>query len=347
MRRRRETSSERYKRIIRQRRIFVFTVFAIVVCLCIGLFTPMFGISEVQVVGNKTVTAEEIVKASGIELGENVFRFSKKKAIEGVTSITYVEGATIKRKFLAKVEIAVKEAEPGLIFDTPKEFIVCTMNGRVLEKTDDVTEIAAPLVFGVDVKRAEPSKNIQTSDNETLKMNLEYIRCFYNTEHWSQIEEFYVGDISNFMLVLKSGMKVTFGSLDSTEALERKIKMMETIMPQIKPAPNTYLDLTTDKGYFGKYTEAELEEMRKREEEAEKAKEEAEKNKEEEKEEKEEKPEEAKPSEEPEQEDPRKKPTSSDEEKEESAGDDAKEEPTKTKDEESTPKPLVPGNPAN
>ena len=152
MRRRRETSNERYKRIIRQRRIFVFTVFSIVVSLCIGLFTPMFGISEVQVVGNETVSGEEIVKASGIELGENVFRFSKKKAIDGVTSLTYIEDVTIKRKFLARVEIAVKEAEPGMIFDTPTEFIVCTLNGRVLEKTDDVTEISAPLIFGVNVK---------------------------------------------------------------------------------------------------------------------------------------------------------------------------------------------------
>lgn len=345
MRRRRETSNERYKRIIRQRRIFVFAVFTIVVCLCIGLFTPMFGISEVQVVGNKNVTAEEIVKASGIKDGENIFRFSKKKAIEGVTSITYIEEATIKRKFLAKVEISVKEAKPELIFDTPDEFVVCTMKGRVLEKTDDVTEIAAPLVFGVDVKKAEPAKNIQTSDDETLKMNLEYIRCFYNTKHWNEIDEFYVGDISNFMLVLKSGMKVTFGTIDSTEALERKIKMMEVIMPQIKPAPNTYLDLTTDKGYFGKYTEAELEEMRKREEEAEKAKEEAEKNKEKE----DEKEEEAKPSEEPEkeeEEDPRKKP-SSNEEEEESTGDNTKEESTGTESDEASEKPIVPGNPAN
>ena len=317
MRRRRETSSERYKRIIRQRRIFVFTVFAIVVCLCIALFTPLFGISEVRVVGNKLIPAEEIVAGSGIELGENVFRFSKKKALKGVSALTYVEGATIKRKFPAKVEIRIQEAKPGLVFDTPTEFVVCTMGGRVLEKTDDVTEISAPLVFGIDVKSAEPAKRIQTADSDALKMNLEHIGCFYDTEHWEQIDEFYVGDISNFMLVMKSGMKVTFGSIDSTEALQRKIKMMEKILPQIKQAQNTYLDLTTDKGYFGKYTEAELEEMRKREEEAEAEKEERDKEKEQEKE-KEKKEEEAKPSKEPEEEeeDPRKKPAADDEKEE-------------------------------
>lgn len=346
MRRRRETSSERYKRVIRQRRIFVFTVFTIVVCLCIGLFTPMFGISEVRVVGNKTVSAEEIVGASGIELGENVFRFSKKKAMKNISELTYVENVSIKRKFLAKVEIAVKEAEPGLIFNTPKEFIVCTMNGRVLEKTDDVTEIAVPLVFGVNVKKAEPAKTIRTSDDETLKMNLEYIRAFYNTEHWAQIEEFYVGDISNFMMVLKSGMKVTFGSIDNLEALGRKIKMMEKILPQIKPAQNTYLDLTTDKGYFGRYTEAELEEMRKREEEAEKEKEEADKEKEEEKQEEQE---EAKPSKEPEkeeEEDPRKKPTSNDGEKEETKSEDTAGESKEQAGDDTPKKPTI-TNPAN
>ena len=93
---------------------------------------------------------------------------------------------------------------------------------------------------------------------------LEYIRCFYNTEHWQNIDEFYVSDNTNFMVVMKSGMKVTFGSIDSTEGLLRKIKMMTKIFEQVEQSERSYLDLTTDKGYYGEYSWAEMEEMKRK-----------------------------------------------------------------------------------
>ena len=39
--------------------------------------------------------------------------------------------------------------------------------------------------------------------------------------------------------------------------------MLDAIVPQIKPTERSYLDLTTDKGYFGEYTEEEYENIKK------------------------------------------------------------------------------------
>ncbi len=267
MAKRRETSAERYKRVIRQRRIFVVCVFTIIIALCVGLFTPTFGISEIEVSGNSRLTAEEIVEASGIRPGENVFRFRKKKALKSLSAVPYIEGAVIKRKFPARLLIEIDEATQDIIIDTPTEFLIATLSGRVLEKTDDVTEIPAPLVFGMEITWAEPANRVQTPDDDILAMNLEYISCFRQTEHWNNIDEFYVGDASNFMMKMKSGLKVTFGTIESTEALQRKVKMMEAIMPQIRQMERSYLDLTTDKGYYGEYTYEEWEEIKRLEEE--------------------------------------------------------------------------------
>ena len=139
MPKKKETSSERYKRTIRQRRIFVLSVFVIVVMLCICLFTPLFGITEITVSGNTVVSSEDIIAASGLQQGENVFRINKSKAEKGLSAIAYVEQAEIKRKFPARIEIEIKEAKPDIIVDTPTQFIVTTANGRVLEITDERT----------------------------------------------------------------------------------------------------------------------------------------------------------------------------------------------------------------
>lgn len=261
MQRRRETSNERYKRIIRQRRIFVLCVFVLVIVLCICLFTPLFGISDIAVSGNSVVSSEEIISASGIEKGENVFRVNKSKAKKALSAIAYVEGAEIKRKFLARIEIAIDEATPDIIIDTPTQFVVTTINGRVLQVTDDVTNLTSPIVYGIAISGAEPAQNIQPEDAEWYALHMEYIRCFYGVAYWPDIDEIYLTDDSNLTVVMKSGMKVTFGTVESLESLQRKIMMMSKILEKVEQTEHSYLDLTTDKGYFGEYTAAELEEM--------------------------------------------------------------------------------------
>lgn len=261
MQKKRKTSSERYKQRIRQRRIFVLSVFAAVILLCICLFTPIFGITQISVTGNTLLAAEDVIVISGIEKGENVFRINKKKTENALAAEAYIEAAKIKRKFPAKIVIEIDEAKHDIIIDTPQEFIVTTIAGRVLKKTDDVSDLASPIIYGIDVTQSELAAKIETEDDAVLNMNLERIGCFYETEYWDDIDEFYVSDVSNFVVIMKSGMKITFGSIDSNESLQRKIKMMTQILPQVQQSEKSYLDLTTDKGYFGEYTDAELKEI--------------------------------------------------------------------------------------
>jgi len=261
-----KSGSEQYKRKIRNRRIFILSVFIIVMLLCVCLFTPLFAISEISVTGNTLLSAEDIIADSGIIEGENVFRISKRKAKRALEPLPYIEGVEVKRKFPARVVIEIDEAKQDIIIDTPQEFIITTVDGRVLNKTEDVTELTAPIVYGISVTEAEPAKRIKATEDALLDMQLQRMKCFYDTDFWPEIDEFYVSDLSNFMLIMKSGMKVTFGSVHNAEGLQRKIKMMTQILPQIKQTPKSYLDLTTDKGYFGEYTEDELAEMKRLEE---------------------------------------------------------------------------------
>ncbi len=266
MKRTRKSGSEQYRRKIRNRRILVLSVFLVVVLLCVCLFTPLFAITEISVTGNTLLSAETIIADSGIEKGENVFRISKRKAKQSLTASPYIESVEIKRKFLARVLIEIDEAKQDIIVDTPREFIVTTVDGRVLEKAEDVTKLAAPIVYGISVKEAEPAKQIKAEDDAQLATQLQRVGCFYNTNFWADIDEFYVSDMANFMLIMKSGMKVTFGSVHNIEELQHKINMMSQILPQVKQTAKSYLDLTTEKGYFGEYTDEELEEMKRLEE---------------------------------------------------------------------------------
>lgn len=256
------TSNEKYKRKIRTRRITTLCVLGVVVILCICLFTPIFGVTEISVTGNLNVAAADIIGTSGIKKGQNIFRINTQKAENVLEEISYVEDAEIKRKFPARVNIVIKESNADMIYDTPTEFIVTTIEGRVLQKTNDVTSIPVPIVKGIKIKKAEPAQFIEVKNPEISDISIEYIKCFYKSDYWLQIDEFDVKDPSNFMMIMRSGMRVTFGEIDSIEGLMRKIKMLDAIIPQIKQTERSYLDLTTDKGYFGEYTEEEYENIK-------------------------------------------------------------------------------------
>lgn len=263
MQKKKLTSSEKYKQKMKIRRIVALCVLCFVIILCLCLFTPIFGITEISVSGNLNVAAADIIGTSGIEKGENIFRINTKKAERALKEISYVADAEVKRKFPAKVVIEITESKADLIYDMPTEFIVTTIEGRVLQKTVDVTEIPAPIVKGIAISEAKPAGFIETENSEVTGVVLEYIKCFYDSAYWSEIDEFNVADKSNFMMIMRSGMRVTFGEIETIEGLKRKIKMLDAIVPQIKPTERSYLDLTTDKGYFGEYTAEEYENIKK------------------------------------------------------------------------------------
>lgn len=257
------TKAEQYKRKILAGRIAGLCVLAVIVGLCVCLFTPIFGVSEIYVEGNSAITAEEIVQVSGIKNGQNIFRINTKRIEENLEKMVYVDDAEIVRKFPARIKIALKESTNDIIIDTPTEFVVTTVDGKVLFKTVDVTELPIPIVKGINVAEAEPGKIIVPADEEKSIQNMQYIKSFFGSAYWAEIDEFDVSDPSNFMMIMRSGMRVTYGQIETLESLERKVKMLDAIIPQVKVTERSYLDLTTDRGYFGTYTEEEYEEIKK------------------------------------------------------------------------------------
>ena len=257
------TNAEKYKRKMLMRRITALSILVLIVALCVCLFTPIFGVSEIIVEGNAKLSAEEIVGVSGIKSGQNIFRINTKKTASKIEELSYVDDAEIVRKFPAKIKIVLDESTEDIIIDTPLEFIVTTIDGKVLYKTVDVTEVPVPIVKGIEVTSAEVSQIVQTRDESNSIKDMSYVRCFYGSDYWSQIDVIDATDPANFMMIMRTGLRVTFGPLDTIESLERKIKMLDAIIPQVKPTERSYLDLTTDKGYYGTYTEDEYENIKK------------------------------------------------------------------------------------
>lgn len=87
------------------------SIIVIVLALFFG-FSIFLRVSEVEVEGNSFYTAEEIVEASGIERGDNLFFINRSATTSRIYSrLPYIELVDVRRSLPNRVVIAVTESQ--------------------------------------------------------------------------------------------------------------------------------------------------------------------------------------------------------------------------------------------
>ena len=86
----------------------------------------VFGVHDIQVVGETRYSAEEIIAASGIRIGQSLFSVSKVKAHDNIMSqFPYLERVDVGNSSFDTVEIKVWEVEPiGAMYANGKWLVV-------------------------------------------------------------------------------------------------------------------------------------------------------------------------------------------------------------------------------
>lgn len=105
-------SHSRRKRRNRGRFSFLFkmlSILAVLAALTLGA-TVFFQLEEVVVSGNSRYTAQEIEAASGLQMGDNLFRINKNQIEKDIQQkLPYVDTVDIKRGLPSTIVITVKE----------------------------------------------------------------------------------------------------------------------------------------------------------------------------------------------------------------------------------------------
>ena len=86
-------------------------VVGVVVALTVGA-TVFFRVERVTVTGNRRYTQEEIIAASGIQLGDNLYSLNKVRIDQNIRkSLPYIGDLTINRSLPSTIQITVTEWE--------------------------------------------------------------------------------------------------------------------------------------------------------------------------------------------------------------------------------------------
>lgn len=213
--------------------------FIIVVIVFIILAnTVLFNCASFETEGTVRYTAEQLIAASGIKQGDNLLHIKEKEAAERiVSSLDYIDTATVKKIYPTKVMISVKEAEKWFEIEHNGKTACISRNGKIIDNThagglvvirgfEPVSmDVGVWLESEIPAKNTIPEEIIAAAEKAGLK----------------GITEVDITD--RFSITAKIGTRITM-KLGNVNDLETKFRIADTLIrEQIPPTEEVVLKL--------------------------------------------------------------------------------------------------------
>lgn len=162
------------QRKIRKRRIRITFFIFIFLLICVGAIlslTVFFPIKNIDISGSSVYSSAELQKASGINIGDNLFVVSGAQVESSLkTRLPYVESIELKRKLPDTLIITVTDADKYACYSTDGKNYLVSRSGWVLE---EIAEVPADVfaVIGANISCEVGSKAEFSEENSETLVN--------------------------------------------------------------------------------------------------------------------------------------------------------------------------------
>jgi len=186
---------------------YTVVIILIIAAAIVLSLTVFFKIQSVNVTGDDIYNAETITAASGLNVGENMFRTSKKDIAAKIeTALPYVESVQIKRSPTGKVTLNVTAAKAELAVDCGESYLLLSKSGKILEDgvvsiNEDVATVVASALTCLT-----PGETV-AFENEQDAQTLVNIKSVINEKQLEKITEINITDYSS--VILTYDMRIT------------------------------------------------------------------------------------------------------------------------------------------
>ena len=231
------------KRRKRGRRIFVFLLLIFTVAAIVILSrTVFFFVTEFKVEGNHKYDAQEIIDASGVQTGQNIFSINKDEAIRNIIHIMpYINEVKIYRNLPSTVKIVVIETAVSCIFEVNGEKYYADIGSKILEKCGEKDNDSLPKILGVDNGKPEIGTNYLLDDTNRKKILYDILTALNNNGIKDKIISVNIADEFNIQIQYNQNILVKMG--DEKDA-DLKIEVLEQVLTKISPLEKGEIDLS-------------------------------------------------------------------------------------------------------
>jgi cell division protein FtsQ len=203
------------------------------------LTSPRFAVADVEVRGTSRLEPAEVVAASGIRRGMNLWRLDARAAAAGVEGLAAVRRAEVVRAFPNRVTIVVEERRPFTLVHAGRLHWIDEEGVRVASEARAVS-VSLPVISGLtDEEIAAASR----APSERVLTGVRLIRTLLRAGSplLSQISEVDVGRTDGPVLYTVDGIEVRLGA----DEWDARIPRLAGVLAQVASSgqPVSAIDL--------------------------------------------------------------------------------------------------------
>lgn len=234
----------RSRRRKRRRVVFYIFLFLVVSSAAVAVsLLVLFKINAIDVTGTSRYSPQEIVSASGIRTGQNLFLAETKEAGQKILeALPYIGSVSVKRSFPSRIVIQVGEAKASGALEYNGKYAVTDAQGRVLELTDKPPD-GCPVVRGISLSSAKAGRALTYKDT-SQKNTFEELLKVLQTEKMEKITSM---DFSvSYRITILYDSRITM-NLGVPSDLDFKIRFAKSVLEsgKIGEQEKGTLDLST------------------------------------------------------------------------------------------------------
>lgn len=140
--RRAHRDERRRQQKLRRKIFYAVMIFVVIIIGIVLSLTVFFNIATIEVKGESIYSTEEIISASGIKLGDNLFLLKKSDVQTNVCEkLPFIGSVTVKNSLPSKVVLTVKQTSVKCAVESDGGYIMLDETGKVLCKVTTLEEV--------------------------------------------------------------------------------------------------------------------------------------------------------------------------------------------------------------
>lgn len=214
----------------------------VVCCAIFFAMTIFFKIQKITVTGDNPYSDEDVIAASGVQIGENTFFLNKFAAIAKIyQECPYIDTTVMRRHLPSELEIAVTRCVGIAQIEYGGFPYIIDKNGKILgQKTADDTNRYIN-VLGCEPNTMEIGKYIDFLQKEKEKTLLNVLLMAQKYGIIEQIENVNIEKLYNLTFEYTDRFTVQLGS---AEKMEDKFKLLLAVESELASAERGTIDIS-------------------------------------------------------------------------------------------------------
>ncbi len=189
---------------------------AIIVAVGIILYSALFQVRRITVNGNSTISAQEIIRQSGLKVGQNSLTIDDEAVMRRVEGNRYLRCTLVDVQW-DSVTIHVKERVPAAYINHNGMVVLMDNRGFVLEESLSTYASYESLVkvIGLDVRRSALGQTISLNNAAQLETYTQVLVELKAMKGLDLLSELDMTSMDSIYLATRDGFYVRLGSEES------------------------------------------------------------------------------------------------------------------------------------